>query len=460
MFLKNACHVFLFIIFIFPIFSVARESQMAEATIYSNSIKWEDETGKSKLLEQVTLLHDDIVKALFDSYLHPERFQLPNQTDSHKYNVQFLNAMFGPLDNPFNKYPRLVKAFIFLNKSESEVKPELFFMSPIAKNSADGNYYIFNKLQSHPQLLNDWVNEIRNKYGYHLIVKFNICNGYGNLPTDSCTTKSYQNETADIYGPSITQNKSLSAHRDIHEDWKTKIKKTGMKNGSIFDESISWEKVESRNVLLNTVTTWPNYKIIKENFEKIRNLRYFDDEEYRGFLRRISWLYPDDGCWTRASAVIRDLFGPFNNLISNYPRPSKLFAFGNLCAVTPNSPDGKVTWWYHTAPIVRDAQTNQTFVLDPSVNPYEPLPVEKWMKEVSSQSGPCSSSHGQVDTFNICNGYGTGPQDVCHENYLTEAESMLEQSSYRHEERARQKELGRDANKVLGDQPPWETKMR
>jgi hypothetical protein len=216
-----------------------------------------------------------------------------------------------------------------------------------------------------------------------------------------------------------------------------------------------WKDQEARQKLLGTVALWPNYQVIQANFEKLRDLRYFQDDEIANFPRRISWLFPDDGCWTRASAVIRDLFGPFNNLVNAYERPSKVFAFGNLCANTPNAPDGYVSWWYHTAPIVRDAETNQTYVLDPSMDPYHPMTMEKWAEAIASTSGRCSGSVSNVDSFNICNGYGTAPYDACQSGYDNETSSMLMQREYQYYEKERQISLGRDPEKVLGDLPPW-----
>ena len=135
------------------------------------------------------------------------------------------------------------------------------------------------------------------------------------------------------------------------------------------------------------------------------------------------------------------------------------FAFGNLCANTPNSPRGKVSWWYHTAPIIRDAETNQSYVLDPSVNPYQPLPVEDWMSRIAANENACAHSDSAVNSFNVCNGYATGPYDSCQNSvrtsYITETSSVLGQATYRRHERYRQTDLGRDANLVLGDMPPW-----
>jgi len=443
------------------------------ASILDASINWADESSKLKLLATVPQWDNQAMTALFDVYRHAERYQLPPVKDDKQYNIRFLNAFWGPLSNPFVKYPRPVKAFIFFDKSAQQQEisgPSVStYMVPLIHNTTDNNYYIFDKSQAKPMLLNDWVNNLREAQHYPGAVRFNICDGYGDLPTDVCQQKNYQEETKDMDRDSginlLHKPKIPSAYRPIQEDWTSRIdqsrlaQRLGMGGGSIYEQSIDWNNLDARNKLLNTVVSWPNFQTIKANFEKIRDIRYFQDEDYPGFARRVTWLYPDDGCWTRASAVIKDLFGPFNNIANNFTRPSKVFAFGNLCANTSNSPSGRVTWWYHTAPIVRDAETNLTYVLDPAVSPRVPLTMENWIAAITSRSDACAKSRSSIDTFNICNGYGTGPYNSCNDptkvDYTTEVDAMLDQSFYRYEERSRQQELGRDANAVLGNQPPW-----
>jgi len=434
------------------------------ASIDETSINWNNQNEKSKLLETAPHWNEDAMKSLFQAYLNPAQHQLPSLAKTQEYNVQFINAFWGPVHNPFNKYPRPAKAFVIfdLTQKQSPGFPE-FYMAPMAKNLTDGNYYVFDKSETHPLLLNDWVAKIKNENGVQSPLRFNLCMGYGNTPSDSCENKGFREEAYDIKSINLKslelQSKKDSAHREINENWQDKVvgvKKLSLASANaIKDTSISWNDEAAKNALLNTVIAWPNYKVIQQNFEKIRDIRYFNDPLVSNFQRRISWLFPDDGCWTRATAVIRDLFGPFNNLNNDMPRPSKVFAFGNLCANTANSPNHLVTWWYHTAPIVRDAETNKTYVLDPSINPYKPITMEQWADEIASNSRACADSHSSFDKFNVCNGYGTGPYDQCKSSYPNETHSMLLQSSYQDYERERQVQLGRDANAVLGDLPPW-----
>lgn len=432
----------------------------AENTIYNTSIKWEDEIHKKKLLETVPGWDTSIINYLFDIYLHPEKFNLPTSSSLNSYNMRFIHVFWGPLNNPFVKYTRPAKVFVFFNGIP---KDDLFYSAPIIKNRDDKNYYVFDKRQSYPFIFNDWIQFLLKTNPGLKLAGFNICNGYGTSPSDTCKG-SYQNEAknsiqfSNILSKMADYETSLSAARAPYEDWTIKASHN-VQQDSIQGSSIPWDDEGARKALLNTVNAWPNLTIIKDLFKKIRDMRYFNDSAKENFLRRISWLYPDDGCFSRMAAVVNDYFGPISNELHYFSRPSKIFAFGNLCVNTNNSPHGFVTWWYHVAPIIKNAEDNQTYVLDPSINPYEPLLVEKWITQISATTGPCSRKHAMVNVFNICNGYGSGPADICQDftttNFLTETAIMLYQNSYQKAERRRQDSLGRDADKVLGDEPPW-----
>jgi hypothetical protein len=448
-----------------------------EPTIYTGSVRWDDLAARTSMLEsaKIPTWDQSALNAVYEVYEHPQRYQLLSSTSEQKNNTLFLDAYWGPVGNPFVKYARPAKIFVYVGLESKPVS----FMVPIIKNASDGNYYVFHHTSSKPQLLIDWINELKSAQSQPDALKFNICNGYGNLPTDTCAGQSYQNEesyalSASSNGSDVmklsTPDASISAYREPGEDWRHHyMNKPAMfgasatASGSIVNASIDWNNVAKRHKLLQTTTAWPNYKTIKENFEKMRDIRYFNDKQKDGFLRRISWLYPDDGCWTRASAVINHLFGENNNIVNQFARPSKIFAFGNLCAKTANAKSGKVTWWYHTAPMVRDAQTNQTYVLDPSIDPLKPMTTEDWVAAISANNGPCKneddSEHNNVETFNVCTGYGAGPGDVCTKegaaNFANEARHALSQTQFHVFERNRQVQLGRDADKVLGDEAPW-----
>jgi hypothetical protein len=431
-------------------------------TIYSTSIQWQDEDHKTNLLKLAPQWSDEAMTILFNTYIK----SIQKSFNSFQNNVRFINNHWGPVDNPFVKYPRPVKAFVMLNHSKDKIKsvPQKFYMAPLVQSKTDHQYYVFDQSNTKPILMNEWVRLLQSQHPEYA-VKFNVCHEYGNLPTEPCH-KSYIDEVkAGINDKQVKLKSSLSikAHRELHQNWKTYLQKdlklnnvTYTRGQNILNSSIDWQDQAARYELLNTVTAWPNYKVIQANFEKIRDLRYFQDDNKPAFARRISWLYPDDGCWTRASAMIRDFFGSFNNPVNGYPRPSKVFAFGDLCANTDNSSSKRVSWWYHTAPIVKDAETNQTYVLDPSVNPYQPMTMENWAAAIASNSNACAGSLSNLYDFNICNGYGSSPYSTCvSKEDEDETSSMLIQPEYQLAESKRQIELGRDVEKVLGDLPPW-----
>lgn len=426
----------------------------AQDSILNTSIDWQDKEQRNKLLEKTPSWHEDVINNFFDAYKHLERFQLPHLSDPQKYNIQFINAFWGPLDNPFNKYARPIKVFVFFNHG--------FYMALLIQNFNDKHFYVFDNQQTAPVLVEKWVADLQQK-NHSNVVKFNICNAYGNYPDDVCDKKSYQEEVNDAGYPKINLNdKMISARRNINEDWIRIARKSTQADTSIMETSISFRDKNAVETLLKTVAAWPNYTMIKNNFKKLRDLRYFSEEK-PDFLRRISWLYPDDGCFTRSSAAIRDLFGPFNIEIfktDQSKRPSKVFAFGNLCANTTNNPEGFVTWWYHTAPIINDAETHVSYVLDPSINPYQPLTLEEWTTAIASHSQKCRVYNPSIARLNICNGYGSTPGEICENTYSAETSMILEQPRYQFEERFRQEELQRDADAVLGDTPPWLNKWK
>lgn len=460
----NIRKLFVFVMPVIVLSCASLNSSAAPATltIRHTSIKWEDGNERFKLLATVPVWDESTLQTMFDVYRDGEHNQLPKTNKEKQYNIEFINGLWGPISNPFTKSPRPAKAFISFNNSSE------FYMAPLIKDATDGNYYIFDKSQQHPMLLNDWVTNISLSRGGLPAVNFNICNGYGDALDDACM-KEYTAEVNDAIGQNNTMsNRNLmtvvdhsSAQRDINQDWMIKANAPRLSNrafaksGSIFENSIDWKNNSAKSNLLNNTAIWPDFKTIQSNFEKIRDIRYFNDQRVTGFMRRISWLFPDDGCYTRASAVIKDLFGPIHNAASQYQRPSKIFAFGNLCVNTDNHPEGYVSWWYHTAPVVKDAATGVVYVLDPAVEPRKPLPVEQWMAAISANSGACSMRKNSVSKFNICNGYGATPDSKCMSNYSEEEYQDVAQLRFQRQERSRQEMLGRDVDKVLGDTPPW-----
>lgn len=429
-----------------------------QRSIESTAIDWADHSTREKLLSQAPEWRESDIK-LMQSVYHPA-----NTQSVFQYNLSFINRYWGPINNPFVVMPRPAKAYLFTEDYVATIKSSSFILAPVFKRQLDQRYYVFDFDSATIISLVDWERKFENKYHQSPQVKFNVCAGYGSFPADNCQSKSYQDEVTAAESDEMTHsllntsNRDVSAKRQPQVDWRIAANAQSPKHlqgVSIYDSSVSWSDLTKRSALLQTVTPWTDNTIINSYFEKIRDIRYYDDPSVTDFLRRISWLYPDDGCWTRASAVVGGLFGPENNPNHVAPRPSKVFAFGNLCANTPNASSGNVYWWYHTAPIVRDEKSNKTYVLDQSIDAYKPVTVEEWMSLIASQTGSCGNSGAYVERFAICNGYGSTPYDSCHTSLQNEIMPLVSQPYWQESERQRQIELGRDPQSVLGESPPW-----
>ncbi|WP_408410509.1 protein-glutamine glutaminase family protein [Paraburkholderia strydomiana] len=76
----------------------------------------------------------------------------------------------------------------------------------------------------------------------------------------------------------------------------------------------------------------------------------------------IPFLYPDDGCWGRASEICR-------LLAQNGVDSCKVWNYGKLKVATANNPACSVSWGWHVAPavLIADEGSEELFILDPSL---------------------------------------------------------------------------------------------
>ena len=191
---------------------------------------------------------------------------------------------------------------------------------------------------------------------------------------------------------------------------------------------------------LPEAVVWENYDVLLERFKKVRNLRWMKTVDQPDFARRISWLYPDDGCYARAGLVVFNLAQWLVKL------PNKAFAFGNLTVKTPNALNGEVSWWYHVVPVVQIDK--QKYVLDPTIDPLQPMKLEDWV-------GAMSPDPSSVQVA-ICGSGSYSPDDLCNkESDGAEAMAMNDQNSFLYSEWSRLLELKRVPEAELGDNPPW-----
>lgn len=186
-------------------------------------------------------------------------------------------------------------------------------------------------------------------------------------------------------------------------------------------------------------TAWLSAKDMNANFAFLRDLRFIESPNQPNFKRRSSWLYPDDGCFARAGLAIKNIAA-----INKEP-PSKIFAFGNLNVKTANAPGGSVSWWYHVAPIVE--VNGQKYVLDPALNPKNPLPMMEWLKLMGDPK--------KMEVA-ICQSGAYTPGSSCDQKTDgMEKSAGDDQVYYLDAEWERLVDLKRDPRKELGDEPPW-----
>lgn len=183
---------------------------------------------------------------------------------------------------------------------------------------------------------------------------------------------------------------------------------------------------------------------LESSFKSVRDTKFFTDEDGRS--RRATWLYPDDGCFVRATAAAEHLESDFAL------ESAKIFAFGDLEVKTENSPQGSVGWWYHVAAIskVVDPQTGQiqVFVYDPAIQPSAPMKVSEWLDAMNAPKAEISvCSGGTYDPGSDCDALITAPS----------RRAQREVHWFLPSEWWRMEELGRDPEKELGDLPPWQT---
>ncbi|WP_413292168.1 protein-glutamine glutaminase family protein [Bdellovibrio sp. HCB185ZH] len=235
----------------------------------------------------------------------------------------------------------------------------------------------------------------------------------------------------------------LSARRQADESFQdAKARSRGNVLFSELDSEFSGSGPESlakpmSKLNLNEIPALANYEELVSHFHFIRD-SYFVKAGY--VPRRLTWLFPDDGCYARAELAAE-------HLIANHSVvPKKVFAFGELHAATNNSPNGWVEWWYHVAVILRVGNT--AYVLDPAINPRAPLTLAQWNEAIGGNKTAVNYAICSKDSFD--------PDSACIQPPKVDEEmAQHEQEVFLPEEWNRILELGRDPEKELGNQPPW-----
>ncbi len=190
----------------------------------------------------------------------------------------------------------------------------------------------------------------------------------------------------------------------------------------------------------SAVTEWTNEFQLEEAFKAIRDQRFLNDPAHPNKLRRITWLYPDDGCYARAalsSEIIKSL---------GFPTPKKIYIFGSLRIETPNIPGGKTGWTYHVALTVK--VKGKIYVLDPAMNSSRPMELSEWTFRMVKKDKDARLA--------VCSENTYIPSQSCLNSKISDDDEALEdQADFLPKEWKNILKLGRDPTKELWDNPPW-----
>src|SRR5687768_13722043 len=114
------------------------------------------------------------------------------------------------------------------------------------------------------------------------------------------------------------------AHRPLHVDYKVYESRALNNEGDqkLLRISALRSARKYSEAVLPEATPWASHEIMQERFENIRDKRFLTLSSEPDFPRRISWLYPKDGCFARASLFNRNAVRLF------IPIPKKVLALG------------------------------------------------------------------------------------------------------------------------------------
>lgn len=171
-----------------------------------------------------------------------------------------------------------------------------------------------------------------------------------------------------------------------------------------------------------------------------RDERVYDDPEHDDFLRRALWLYPYNGCFTRAAHVAQSMQR------QHLRRPGKIFAFGDLELKTQYDPKGKVLWSYHVVPAYRIG--DRAVIYDGAIESSRLMSLEEWVARIAPDPSAVKLS--------VCDTYAYFPRHQCFGGGATQERSLVNHVlSYLPDEWDRLKQVGFAPEEVLGNNPPW-----
>jgi len=238
-----------------------------------------------------------------------------------------------------------------------------------------------------------------------------------------------------------SEHLSISQQRNLNETMDQAVKCTykNLPSQLLTKESPFNKKVPITKMDFSLAPKINTYAELLAMFYFVRDTRFLYEENQPGFGRRISWLYPDDGCFARAAMTGITLEAV------HFIRPAKIFAFGDLTLQTPYSARGEVYWWYHVAAVVN--YMDSIYVLDPALKSDGPMLVGDWYNKMGIENDLSGV---------VCNPYTYDPFDYCYKmSTKSDAYARQDQSKYLEKEWSRMQILGYDPIQILGNNPPW-----
>lgn len=212
---------------------------------------------------------------------------------------------------------------------------------------------------------------------------------------------------------------------------------------------------DSRTTIAGAAASWANVPTwsdadIMAQFASTRDTRYMTTAGDPR-LRRISWQYPDDGCFSRAEQV------NVRVTAAGKAAPYKLFAFSSnqgLVVNTNNHPSGVVNWWYHVVPVVKNT-AGQAIVFDAALSPCRPLFWKDWLVLMASSLGFYDDVAGG-NGVTVAAPTAYTPFSLVTGEPSHASESLNQQvGTYLPAEYQRALDMGRDPAVVLMTTPPW-----
>jgi hypothetical protein len=129
-----------------------------------------------------------------------------------------------------------------------------------------------------------------------------------------------------------------------------------------------------------------------------RDIRIHPNPNSDNFRRRAAWLYPADGCYSKAAHV------SYIAAKKGYVKPGKIYAFGSLRYNSRYADNGATVYWsYHVAAAYRIGPT--IYVLDPSVTSKGLLTREEWLELISADPSSVQVS--------LCDSHSYSPYSTC-----------------------------------------------